>query len=130
MIRWIWDWARYHNSHSSESIRVTKLFFCQNGVLLGKSFWPKDILVSLILFELWLLWYLAQSQIHRITLYFFCILADRVVLGSTETAVFQIWFWCQWKKSQNKHWKFDNRFVIWLPIEMTWSSHNKQQQRS
>ena len=69
MLWWIWDWAKYHNSHSSKSIRVTKLFFGQNGVLLGKSFRPNDSLVTLILFELWLLWYLAQSQIHRITLY-------------------------------------------------------------
>ena len=69
-MRWIWDRAKYRNSHSSKSIKVTKLFFCQNGVLLGRSFWPKDSLVTLILFELWLLWYLAQSQIHRINLYF------------------------------------------------------------
>ena len=68
-MRWIWDWDKYHNSHRSKSIRMTKLIFCQNGVLLGRSFWPKDSLVTLILFELWLLWYLAQSQIHRITLY-------------------------------------------------------------
>ena len=30
--------------------RVTKLFFCQNDVLLGESFWQKDSLVTLILF--------------------------------------------------------------------------------
>ena len=30
MIRWIWDWAKYHDRHNSKSIRVTKLFFCQN----------------------------------------------------------------------------------------------------
>ena len=52
--------------HSSTSLRVTKMLFCQNGVLLGRSFWPKDSLVTLLLFELWLLWCLAQSQIHRI----------------------------------------------------------------
>ena len=68
-MRWIWDWAKYHNSYSSKSIRVTKLPCCQNGVFLGRSFWPKDSLVTFILFELWLLWYLAQSQIHRIPLY-------------------------------------------------------------
>ena len=68
-MRWIWDWDKYHNSHRSKSIRVTKLIFCQNGVLLGRSFWPKDSLVTLILFELWLLWYSAQSQIHHTTLY-------------------------------------------------------------
>ena len=32
-------------------------------------FWQKNSLVTVILFELCLLWYLAQSQIHRITLY-------------------------------------------------------------
>ena len=69
VIRWIWDWAQYHISHISKSIKVTKLFFCQNGVLLGRSFWPKESLVTLIIFELWVLWYLAQSHIHRITLY-------------------------------------------------------------
>ena len=30
-------------------MRVTKLLFCQNGVLLGRSFWPKDSLVTFIL---------------------------------------------------------------------------------
>ena len=50
---------------------MTRLFFCQNGVLLGRSFWQKDSLVTLILFELCLLWYLAQSQILGTTLYNF-----------------------------------------------------------
>ena len=53
---------------------MTKLIFGQNGLLLGRSFWPKDSLVTLILFELWLLWYLAQSQIHQITLYYILLL--------------------------------------------------------
>ena len=52
----------------SKSIRVTKVSFCQNDVLIGGLFWQKDSLVTLLLFELWLLWYLAQCQIHRITL--------------------------------------------------------------
>ena len=69
MIRWIWDWARYHNSHSSKSIRVTKLSFGQNGLPRSTPLWQKNSLVTLTLFELWLSWYLAQSQIHRITLY-------------------------------------------------------------
>ena len=51
--------AEYHNSRCSKSIRVSKLFFCQNGVLLGRSFWQKNSLVTFILFELWLLWHLA-----------------------------------------------------------------------
>ena len=32
-------------------------------------FWQKNSLITLILFELWLLWYVVQSQIHWITLY-------------------------------------------------------------
>ena len=40
------------------------LFFCQNYVLYsGGSFWQKDNLFTFTLFELCLLWYLAQSQI-------------------------------------------------------------------
>ena len=35
----------------------------------GRSFWQKDNLVTFILFELCLLWYLAQSQIWCTTLY-------------------------------------------------------------
>ena len=51
-------------------MRVTKLFFCQNDLLLGGSFWQKDSLVTFILFELNLLWYLAQSQILVTSLYY------------------------------------------------------------
>ena len=69
MIRWIWDWAKYHNSHSSKSIKVTKLSFGQNDFPRSTRFWQKNSLVTLLLFELWLFWYWAQSQIHRITLY-------------------------------------------------------------
>ena len=50
--------------HSSTSIRVTKMLFCQNGVLLGRSFWPKDSLVTLLLFELWLLWVSDSSHLY------------------------------------------------------------------
>ena len=47
-----------------KNIWVTRLFFCQNDVLLfSGSFWQKDSLVTLILYELCPLWYLAQSQI-------------------------------------------------------------------
>ena len=45
------------------------LFFCQNDVLIGGSFWQKHRLVTLILFEQYLLWYLAQSQVLVISLY-------------------------------------------------------------
>jgi hypothetical protein len=36
----------------SDGLGSVRLFFCQNGVLLGGSFWQKDSLVTLILFEL------------------------------------------------------------------------------
>ena len=50
---------------------MTRLFFCQNDVLLGESFWQNDSLVTFILFELCLLWYLAQSQILVTSLYLY-----------------------------------------------------------
>ena len=64
-----WDWAKYHNRHSSKSIRVTNLSFCQNDSPMSTPFWQKKRLVTLILFELCLLWYLAQSQILVISLF-------------------------------------------------------------
>ena len=51
----IYEWPDYS---------ITKMMY----VLLGGSFWQKDSLVTLILFELCLLWYLAQSQILVTTL--------------------------------------------------------------
>ena len=42
-------------SHSSKSIWVIKLFFCQNISPLWESFWLKDSLITHILFELWLI---------------------------------------------------------------------------
>ena len=33
------DWAKYQNRHSSKSIWVMKLFFCQNAPLIRQSFW-------------------------------------------------------------------------------------------
>ena len=68
-MRWIWDWAKYHNSRSSKNIRVTKVSFGPNNFPKSTPFWQMNSLVTLILFELWLLWYLAQSQIHCTTLY-------------------------------------------------------------
>ena len=68
LITKIWDWAKYHNRHSSKSIKVTNLSFCQNDPPMSTSFWKKKRLVTLILFELCLLWYLAQSQILVISL--------------------------------------------------------------
>ena len=56
-------------SHSSESIWVMKLSFCQNNSPMGETFWQKDSLITQILFELCLFWYLATGQILGITLY-------------------------------------------------------------
>ena len=43
--------------HSSKSIKVIKLSFCQNDPPMGESFWRKDSLITFILFELCLFWY-------------------------------------------------------------------------
>ena len=56
------DWAKYSSSHISRSIWVFKLILCQNGPPMGGSFWQNNSLISHILFELWLLEYLAQSH--------------------------------------------------------------------
>ena len=42
-------------SHSSKSIWLIKLSFCQNNSPMGGSFWQKDSLITHILFELWLI---------------------------------------------------------------------------
>ena len=39
------DWAKYHNRHSSKSIWVIKLSFCQNDPTIRQSFWLKDSLI-------------------------------------------------------------------------------------
>ena len=44
----IWDLAKYHNSHSSKSIRVTKLSFGQTDLPRRTPFWQQKSLVSLI----------------------------------------------------------------------------------
>ena len=51
----IWDWAKNHNRHSSKSIRVTKLSFCQNDSPMSRLFQQNNRLITLILFELCLL---------------------------------------------------------------------------
>ena len=48
---------------------MNKLSFCQNNSPMRGSFWQKDILITCILFELCLFWYLAQSTYLWDTLY-------------------------------------------------------------
>ena len=55
-------WAKYQNRHSSKSIWVMKLFFCQNGPLMGQSFWQNTSLVTHILFDLFLFWYYGTTS--------------------------------------------------------------------
>ena len=46
----ICDWAKYQNRHSSKSISVTKLSFCQSDSPMSESFWQKNSLVTHIFF--------------------------------------------------------------------------------
>ena len=48
---------------------MTSLFFCQNDVLIGGSFWQKDSLVTFILLDLSLFKHFSLSQIFVISLY-------------------------------------------------------------
>ena len=50
-------WAKYQNKHSSKNIIAIKLSFCQNDSPMGGSFWQKDSLITIILFERCLFWY-------------------------------------------------------------------------
>ena len=65
----ICDQLKCLNRHRSKSIKVTSLFFCQNDVLIGGSFWQKDSLVTLILFDLCLFKHFSLLQIFVISLY-------------------------------------------------------------
>ena len=60
--------AKFATRHSSKSIWVMKLFFCQNYCPTSGEFWQKNSFITHILFELCLFWYLAKWQILRITL--------------------------------------------------------------
>ena len=52
VVHQICDWAKHQNRHSSKSIQVIQLSFCQNDPSKGEFFWQKDSLTTLILFEL------------------------------------------------------------------------------
>ena len=43
VVHQICDWAKYQNRHSSKSIQVIKLSFCQNDPPMGGPFWQKDL---------------------------------------------------------------------------------------
>ena len=73
-----------------------KLSFGQNDPPMGESFWQNNNLVTQVLFELCLLWYLAHSQILGISLYI--------------KKVFRRWF-CK------KLWASDDHQIIF------WQSH-------
>ena len=47
----ICDWAKYQNSHSSKSIRVTKLFFSQSDSPMSESFWQENRMVTHMLLD-------------------------------------------------------------------------------
>ena len=64
-IVWVKKTETIHSSaisHSSKGIWVIKLSFCQNDSPMEGSFWLKDSLITLIMFELCLFLYLAQLQ--------------------------------------------------------------------
>ena len=63
-MQWVWDWAKYHNSHSSKTIWATKLSFGQNDLHRSTPFWKKNILVTPIIFEPWLLCTVSNSSHH------------------------------------------------------------------
>ena len=64
------DWANMLNWHSSKSIWMIKLPFCQNEPPMGESFWQKDSLMTHILFELCRFRYLSQPTFFGYTLFF------------------------------------------------------------
>jgi hypothetical protein len=79
---------------------VTKLSFYQIDPPMSTSFWQKDSLITHILFELCLIWYLAYCQIHRITLY---------SLGIT------VYFTHKWfcNNTSPFHWCLVNDWQLW-----------------
>ena len=59
---WVLKFAtglKYQIGHNSKSIWVTRLLFSQNDYLMGESFWPKDSLITCIVFELCLIWHIS-----------------------------------------------------------------------
>ena len=76
-MRWIWDWAKYHNSHSSKSIRVTKLSFGQSGFPRSTPFWQKNQFAHSWTTEQWFM-------AHSYTFWTMAILIFRPVSNSSH----------------------------------------------
>ena len=70
-------------------------------------------------FEYWI-FVIAMFSIHCQVLKFE---APSSMCLNTKEAIFRSDFNVDWKKNQNKHSKFNTKFVIWCPVEMTWSEH-------
>ena len=76
-----------YNRHSSKSISVIKLSFCQNDPLIGGSFWQKDSLITHILFELWLITLLCIVLVFLTQTLIWMFLAGCQLAGHAELLV-------------------------------------------
>ena len=65
-----------YDSHRSKNIWAARLFFCQNDILFRESFWQKEKLVALIIFEIYLLW-LPSRKFWR-PVFIYCSLWKRI----------------------------------------------------
>ena len=53
-----------------------------------------------------------------------CLISKEIILS--ELDCYQIWFQCHLKRNQNKHSKFNIKFVFWRLVKRTWSAHNNK----
>ena len=60
----IWEWAKYQNRHSSKSIWVMKLFFCQNNCHIKGEFWQKNRFINS--YNIWAILILIFSPVQII----------------------------------------------------------------
>ena len=100
-------------------IWAIKLFFCQNDPPIGKSFWQKNSLITLIFIELCLLWYLTECTFFLLTLY--------VVLSSKLPFVLTRWNMKSFENLTNicldyTFWKsiFQNIFVLYKEVSLSY----------
>ena len=95
-----WDWAKYHDRHSSKNIWMIKLSFCQKDLLMGESFWQNNRLVNHMLFELYLIMIfspVANFGDHPLQ----CLLKCVVSLNETYFLRF-LFLMLQWSKHEKK----------------------------